>query len=61
MEYLNNKKEDEWKEAISLRNIHKTYLIGIEGIPALRGISLKVKKGEFLTIFGRPEVEKQLC
>ena len=39
-------------EAISLRNIHKTYLIGIEGIPALRGVSLKVKKGEFLTIFG---------
>lgn len=39
-------------EAVSLRNIHKTYLIGIEGIPALRGVSLKVKKGEFLTIFG---------
>ena len=52
LEYLNNKKKEEWKEAISLRNIHKTYLIGIEGIPALRGISLKVKKGEFLTIFG---------
>ena len=43
LEYLNNKKKEEWKEAISLRNIHKTYLIGIEGIPALRGISLKVK------------------
>ena len=46
-----SKLEDE-EEAISLRNIHKTYLIGIEGIPALRGVSLKVKKGEFLTIFG---------
>ena len=47
-----NKNEENSKEAISLRNIHKTYLIGIEGIPALRGVSLKVQKGEFLTIFG---------
>ena len=47
-----DKKLEEAEEAISLRNIHKTYLIGIEGIPALRGVSLKVKKGEFLIIFG---------
>jgi putative ABC transport system ATP-binding protein len=40
------------EDVIVLRNIHKTYLIGIEGVPALRGVSLKVKKGEFLTIFG---------
>ena len=38
--------------AITLRNIHKTYLIGIEGVPALRGVSLTIQKGEFLTIFG---------
>ena len=40
------------EDVIVLRNIHKTYLIGIEGVPALRGVSLTVKKGEFLTIFG---------
>ena len=40
------------ENVIVLRNIHKTYLIGIEGVPALRGVSLSVKKGEFLTIFG---------
>ena len=40
------------KPAITLRNIHKTYLIGIEGVPALRGVSLTINKGEFLTIFG---------
>ena len=40
------------EDVIVLRNIHKTYLIGIEGVPALRGVSLKVKKGEFVTIFG---------
>lgn len=39
-------------DAIVLRNIHKTYLIGIEGVPALRGVSLKINKGEFLIIFG---------
>lgn len=49
---LENKDFEMTQEAVSLRNIHKTYLIGIEGIPALRGVSLKVKKGEFLTIFG---------
>ena len=49
---LENENEEKSRDAISLRNIHKTYLIGIEGIPALRGVSLKVKKGEFLTIFG---------
>eukprot|EP01107_Rhizomastix_libera_P007818 TRINITY_DN2283_c0_g1_i2.p1 TRINITY_DN2283_c0_g1~~TRINITY_DN2283_c0_g1_i2.p1 ORF type:complete len:319 (+),score=81.20 TRINITY_DN2283_c0_g1_i2:122-1078(+) len=37
---------------ISLRNVHKTYLLGIEGVPALRGVSLSIKKGEFVTIFG---------
>ena len=40
------------KPAITLRNIHKTYLIGIEGVPALRGVSLTINKGEFLTVFG---------
>ena len=40
------------EDVIVLRNIHKTYLIGIEGVPALRGVSLTVKKGEFVIIFG---------
>jgi len=37
---------------IHLDNIHKTYLLGIEGVPALRGVSLSVKRGEFVVIFG---------
>jgi putative ABC transport system ATP-binding protein len=37
---------------ISLNNIHKTYLLGVEGVPALRGVSLSVRRGEFLVIFG---------
>ncbi len=53
-----NKSEQENKEGdnsdyiITLRNLHKTYLIGVEGVPALRGVSLKIKRGEFLVILG---------
>ena len=32
--------------------VHKTYLLGIEGDPALRGVSLKVREGELLMIYG---------
>ena len=37
---------------VELINIHKTYLLGIEGVPALRGVSLKVAKGDWLIIYG---------
>lgn len=37
---------------IRMNNIHKTYLLGVEGVPALRGVSLSVRRGEFLCIFG---------
>ena len=37
---------------IKVENIQKTYLIGIEGVTAVRGISLSIKKGEFVCILG---------
>lgn len=37
---------------IRLNNIHKTYLLGLEGVPALRGITLNIKRGEFICIYG---------
>jgi len=37
---------------IAMKNVHKTYLLGIEGVPALRGVSLTIKRGEFVCIFG---------
>ncbi len=37
---------------IRCENIHKTYLLGVEGVPALRGVSLTIKRGEFVCIFG---------
>eukprot|EP01097_Dermamoeba_algensis_P000429 TRINITY_DN1148_c0_g1_i4.p1 TRINITY_DN1148_c0_g1~~TRINITY_DN1148_c0_g1_i4.p1 ORF type:complete len:314 (-),score=64.35 TRINITY_DN1148_c0_g1_i4:493-1434(-) len=39
-------------EVIKLNNIHKTYLLGIEGVPALRGVSMSVRRGEFVCIYG---------
>jgi len=43
---------DDSKEVIKLVNVHKTYLLGLEGVPALRGVNLSVMDGEFITILG---------
>lgn len=37
---------------IDLNNVHKTYLLGVEGVPALRGVSLTIARGEFVCVFG---------
>jgi putative ABC transport system ATP-binding protein len=37
---------------IRLTNVHKTYLLGLEGVPALRGVNLSIFAGEFVTILG---------
>jgi putative ABC transport system ATP-binding protein len=37
---------------IKIVNVHKTYLLGIEGVPALRGVNVTIKEGEFITILG---------
>jgi putative ABC transport system ATP-binding protein len=39
-------------EVIKLVNVHKTYLLGLEGVPALRGVNLTIMDGEFITILG---------
>lgn len=39
-------------ELIKLVNVHKTYLMGLEGVQALRGINLTIRKGEFVCILG---------
>jgi putative ABC transport system ATP-binding protein len=40
------------KDIIVLKNVHKTYLLGVEGVTALRGVSLNIKQGEFVCILG---------
>ncbi|KAL9652516.1 hypothetical protein ABK040_000088 [Willaertia magna] len=45
-------KEDPNDYIIELDNIQKTYLLGIEGVPALRGVNLKIKRGEYVVIYG---------
>lgn len=38
---------------VILRNVAKTFLLGIEGVPALRGVSLTVRRGELTVILGK--------
>ena len=40
------------REVVKIVNVHKTYLLGIEGVPALRGVNLTIQEGEFITILG---------
>ncbi|KAJ4457336.1 putative ABC transporter H family member 2 [Paratrimastix pyriformis] len=37
---------------VNIDNVHKTYLIGVEGVAALRGVTASVKRGEFVMICG---------
>jgi ABC-type phosphate/phosphonate transport system ATPase subunit len=46
-------KESGASTIVELRNIHKTYLLGIEGVPALRGVTVSITKGEFIVILGK--------
>lgn len=48
----NQEKRDQGEEIVRLTNVHKTYLIGAEGVTALRGVSLSIYRGEFVMIQG---------
>jgi putative ABC transport system ATP-binding protein len=37
---------------ISVDNLHKSYLMGKEAVPALRGVSIEVQRGEILCLMG---------
>ncbi|MEZ4642803.1 MAG: ABC transporter ATP-binding protein [Chloroflexota bacterium] len=37
---------------IIVDNIHKSYLMGKEAVPALRGVSLEIQRGEFICLMG---------
>ncbi len=43
---------DEEFGKITLENIQKTYLLGKQSVPALRGIDLEIKNGEFVAVTG---------
>ncbi|WP_457557632.1 ABC transporter ATP-binding protein [Candidatus Harpocratesius sp.] len=40
------------KYKIIVEGIHKTYLLGTTAVPALRGVDLKIKPGEFVGLMG---------
>ena len=37
---------------IYIENIHKSYLMGKEAVPALRGVSLEIEQGDFVCLMG---------
>ena len=37
---------------IVVEDIHKSYLMGKEAVPALRGVSLEIQRGEFVCLMG---------
>ncbi len=40
------------KPIILVDNIHKSYLMGKEAVPALRGVSLEIQPGDFICLMG---------
>ena len=44
--------KDEEFGKITLENIQKTYLLGKQSVPALRGIDLEIQNGEFVAVTG---------
>lgn len=49
---IESKLSQQKEKIIILKNIHKTYLLGVEGVSALRGIDLEVNRGDFMIIYG---------
>ena len=40
------------KPLISIEDVHKSYLMGKEAVPALRGVSLEIEQGDFVCLMG---------
>jgi putative ABC transport system ATP-binding protein len=40
------------KPLISIENVHKSYLMGKEAVPALRGVSMEIDQGDFVCLMG---------
>jgi len=52
-EYDQGKKAGkDYDHLIVVENIHKTYILGTTAIAALRGVDVKIDKGEFVSIMG---------
>ncbi len=52
--------EEEDDVVIRLTDIHKTYQVGEVAVPVLKGVSLKIRRGEFVALMGASGQAKQL-
>lgn len=50
--YFNPTHKKDSNSIIKADNLHKTYLFGLEGVAALRGVSFEIKQGDFIIILG---------
>jgi putative ABC transport system ATP-binding protein len=50
--YFNQIENKNAEIIIKAENLHKTYLFGLEGVAALRGVSFEIKQGDFVIILG---------
>lgn len=49
---LKSTDQENSRSIIKADNLHKTYLFGLEGVAALRGVSFDIKQGDFIIILG---------
>ena len=49
------------KKIIELKDVWKIYHVGEIEIPALRGLNLAVRKGEFVAVLGKSGSGKSTC
>ena len=50
--YFNPTHKKDSNSIIKADNLHKTYLFGLEGVAALRGVSFEIEQGDFIIILG---------
>ena len=50
--FMNQNNMDSKKVVIELQNVKREFLVGVEMVHALRGVSFKIYEGEFVIIMG---------
>ena len=49
---VSEEREGDREVLMQVRDVHKTYMVGSQGVPAVRGVTLDIVRGETLSIQG---------